>query len=284
MEEDTENEYIVNTTSKFAKRSNQGDIITDDIENGTLADKLADKTEIYVIYKDYEFSIKSDLTINFENIVDGDKTKKSIVLSSTEETITAGNNLTLTAITTPNNLEIEWSTDNNSIATVSNGVIIGVSQGEANIKATIKDTNISATCKITVTKSVAKIEDIYYNSLADAVNAVPTTEEEKTITLLDDTSEDIEIASGKNIIYNGGKYTLTGSIINTGILTINDGTITKNQYPITNNGSLNIQGGTIYTQSANAIVNHATLSISGGYIYNSSGSDYVLYNRFSRCI
>lgn len=284
LEEDTENQYIVNTTSKFAKLSNQGNIITADIENGTLVDKLVGKTEIYVIYKGYEFSIKSDLTINFVNIVDGDKTIKSIVLSSTEETITAGNTLTLTAIVTPHNLEIEWSTDNDSIATVTNGIVTGVSQGEVNIKATIKDTNISATCKIVVTKSVAKIDDMYYNSLSDAINAVPTTEEEKTIILLDNTSENIEITSGKKIIYNGGSYTLTGAIINKGKLTINNGTITKSQYPITNYGSLNIRGGNIYTQSANTIVNEANLNIYGGYIYSSSGNDYILWNRGVRCI
>ena len=77
------------------------------------------------------------------------KTETSILLNSTE---------TLTVTFTPNNAtdkEVEWSSDDATIASVENGVVTAKKIGVANITVkSKKNTSISATCKVTVKDNV----------------------------------------------------------------------------------------------------------------------------------
>lgn len=287
LNEDEENLYTIYFDSKTSKISNQGDIIEADIGDNSLSDKLENKDEIYIVYKGYEFKINKELSIYNEYSKEIKEEEKQLSLATSEENMVAGNTFTIDSTVAPSGLEIEWTTDKSSVATVEDGVVTAVAQGTANITATIKGTRISETCKITVKKAIAKIDEQYYASLSDAVASVPTTNEQKTITLLSNTSEDIVIASGKNIVYNGGSYTLSGSststtyitINNSGTLTINSGTITNGAYPVHNYGTLNVKGGTICSTSFNAIVNWGTANVTGGKIYNSSGNDRPVWQK-----
>ena len=51
------------------------------------------------------------------------------------------------------NQSVTWSSSNNSIATVSNGLVQGVSQGSATITVTTVDGGFTASCSVTVTES-----------------------------------------------------------------------------------------------------------------------------------
>ena len=65
------------------------------------------------------------------------------------------NELTLTATITPEdatNKTLIWTTSNASVATVKNGIVKGISVGEANIAVKTEDGNYSATCKVSVTE------------------------------------------------------------------------------------------------------------------------------------
>ena len=76
----------------------------------------------------------------------------NIQLNKTNITITKGKTRTLTATITPDNVTddtITWTTDNDEVATVSNGSIHGVENGTATITATTSN-GISASCKVTV--------------------------------------------------------------------------------------------------------------------------------------
>ena len=77
------------------------------------------------------------------------KTETSILLNSTE---------TLTVTFTPNNAtdkEVEWSSDDATIASVDNGVVTAKKIGVANITVkSKKNASISATCKVTVKDNV----------------------------------------------------------------------------------------------------------------------------------
>lgn len=76
----------------------------------------------------------------------------SITLSSSSESISAGDTLNLTATTSGGSGDVTWSSSNESVATVtSSGVITGVAAGNAIITA--RYSGASDTCLVTVTSS-----------------------------------------------------------------------------------------------------------------------------------
>lgn len=78
----------------------------------------------------------------------------SIDLSESEKTLTVGETFELTATVLPDNAfnkGLIWSSDNEQIATVENGVVMAVSPGECDIVCKSSDgSNVSATCHISV--------------------------------------------------------------------------------------------------------------------------------------
>ena len=78
----------------------------------------------------------------------------SLALDQSEVTILEGDTITLTPTILPSyatNQNIYWSSNNTSIATVSNGIVVGRSGGETTITARTADgTNLYAYCQVTV--------------------------------------------------------------------------------------------------------------------------------------
>lgn len=87
----------------------------------------------------------------------------SITLNQTSITLEKGQQFTLTATVTPSdatNKAVSWSTSNSSVATVNDGLITAVSAGSAEITAKTADgSNLSATCKVTVTDTYSGSSD-----------------------------------------------------------------------------------------------------------------------------
>ncbi len=105
----------------------------------TYTDSTGTKTDTYTI------------TVKSSGVTpEPEKHTTALTLDKTTATIKVGENLTLTATKTPSDSVdgISWSTDNSSIATVSNGVVTGVSPGTATITAT--SNGIPATCLVEV--------------------------------------------------------------------------------------------------------------------------------------
>ena len=96
-------------------------------------------------------SIKGPITV--KQLVTG------ISLSPTSATIETGKTQTLTVTITPSNASnknVTWKSSNTGVATVSNGVVTGVTPGTATITATAADgSGQSATCSITVKAALA---------------------------------------------------------------------------------------------------------------------------------
>lgn len=85
--------------------------------------------------------------------------EQTIKLDKTEITLDSEKMENLKATITPSNTEseIEWTSSNEKIVTVKNGVVTaGTTAGEATITATIKGTNIKATCTVKVTRTISK--------------------------------------------------------------------------------------------------------------------------------
>lgn len=86
---------------------------------------------------------------------------ESVNLDKTSLSINKGSNYTLTATITPSNAtnkSLTWKSDNEKVATVSNGKVTGVSEGTVTITVITEDGNYSATCKVTVTEVTNKDE------------------------------------------------------------------------------------------------------------------------------
>ena len=78
-----------------------------------------------------------------------------ISLNYDTATLYVGKTLTLTPTVLPSNASeksVSWSSSNESIATVDNGIVTGVAEGEATITATTTDGGLSAQCLFTIEK------------------------------------------------------------------------------------------------------------------------------------
>lgn len=88
----------------------------------------------------------------------------SISLNETEAEVEIGNQYTLVASILPANAatqNVVWTSSNEDIATVDNGVVTAIAEGETMISATTTDgSNISATCLIKVIPNHSGIEEI----------------------------------------------------------------------------------------------------------------------------
>ena len=79
-----------------------------------------------------------------------------VSLSQTTATIGVGETLTLTATVAPDNAankNVTWSSSNESVATVKDGVVTGKAAGMATITATTDDGGKKATCTVTVSNT-----------------------------------------------------------------------------------------------------------------------------------
>ena len=113
--------------------------------------------------------------------------------------------------------------------------------------------------------AVAEISGTYYTTLTGAIATV-TTSTPTTIRLVKNTSESITIASGRDITFDFGTYTLSNNVI--------DGPV------IVNNGNLTFISGNITSNGTQSIINNksgANLQITGGRI-EATGTKQAVQN------
>ena len=190
--------------------------------------------------------------------------------------------------------------ENNDVTVDLDGWYLNVS--DASTKAdenTTISSNVTYHAKWVATSKIAVIGNIKYDTLADAVSAVPTNGVKTTITMLNNTAEKVTIDSGRNVYLdlNGKKisypsdgtnaqvFTLGGS--SAGTLELTNGTVTSNKASgminVNTYGNLVVNTGTILnmTGTRQAIyVNGGTLEVLGGTITNKEqrGAIHVLGN------
>ena len=94
-----------------------------------------------------------------------------ISLDSSTKTVTAGDTVTITATITPSNATnkgIVWTSSDETVATVSGGIVTGVGDGTAVITAKTVDGGYTATCS--VTSMVVNLLDTSKSSVSNYVN------------------------------------------------------------------------------------------------------------------
>ena len=106
----------------------------------------------------------------------------SVSLNESSISIEAGSDETLVATVNPSNAtnqNVTWTTSDPTVATVSGGIVHGVSTGNATITVSTSDGNKTATCSVTVTASSGQ-QETGYSSVTIKPNdtfspALPTT-------------------------------------------------------------------------------------------------------------
>jgi uncharacterized protein YjdB len=91
-----------------------------------------------------------------------------ITLSQTEMSLVIGQAKALYPTIEPanaTNKAVTWSSDDETVATVQNGIVTGVSAGTTNITATTQDGGFSATCEVTVSYGIV---------LPESLNLIPS--------------------------------------------------------------------------------------------------------------
>ena len=95
----------------------------------------------------------------------GETAGASVTLDKDEITLETGGSYTLIAETSPTGAKIEWTTDNDKVATVENGKVTAVGVGVTVITAKID--GASAKCKVTVNKKTAEDDPLAEFGLND---------------------------------------------------------------------------------------------------------------------
>ena len=101
----------------------------------------------------------------------------SVSLSSNSETVKEGKTVTLTHTVYPTNAtnkNVTWSSSDTSVATVSSGVVTGISAGTATITVTTVDGNKTATCTVVVTAASAAGEETFSITYTDLPSTYQT--------------------------------------------------------------------------------------------------------------
>ena len=98
----------------------------------------------------------------------------AVTLDKATATVGVGGTLTLVPSVEPENAlyTLEWSSNDNEVATVENGVVTAVAEGEATITVTIAGTDYKAECVVTVEEIVAVPGDVNGTGVVDENDAI----------------------------------------------------------------------------------------------------------------
>lgn len=136
-----------------------------------------------------------------------------VTLDKTSASVKQGKTITLTATVEPAdavNKNVTWSSNDASVASVSNGVVTGVTTGNAQITATTVDGSHTASCTVTVTTSLPPVLIADFNDIASLDGtisphypngATPTRGENMYIELIKDPYSD-----GKCVAVSDGNH------------------------------------------------------------------------------
>ena len=136
-----------------------------------------------------------------------------VTLDKATASIEAGETTTLTETVAPSNATdktVSWSTSNSSVATVSGGVVTGVSAGTARITVTTNDGGYTAYCDITVTPATL-YDFVPATTLEPGKQYLITNGNTGSVYLLSVDSAGSGALAGISAAISNGKISITGA-------------------------------------------------------------------------
>ena len=155
-----------------------------------------------------------------------------VTLDPSEVTLEAGKTLTLNVSVEPEdatNTDVTWSSSDETVATVINGVVTAVAEGNATITVTTVDGEMTATCEVTVT---ATSEDDATTEETDA-----TTEETEVTTAGVPSSEDLATTEGTDVTTEETDATTAGAPSSEDMATTEGTDVTTEETDVTTAGA-----------------------------------------------
>lgn len=131
------------------------DIVSNDFDDFAFMRSVDAKTwsEVYSGYSLFDAALENPYA--FVKVTFTGATAPSVSVSPATATVAKDATTTLTAATDPQGAAVAWSSDDETVATVSNGTVTGVAAGTATITATLTDLfghTYTDTCEVTVTE------------------------------------------------------------------------------------------------------------------------------------
>jgi hypothetical protein len=144
---------------------------TEQVEYNASANAPEMSREGYVFIgwsSDEYMSVKGDTEVTAQYVAESEYARVSI--NRKKLSIMEGCEFKLKATITPTELAdtaLEWTSDDNTIATVYNGTVTGVAPGTCTITATVVNTGETATCVVTISSDLSKTITLNKNSYLD---------------------------------------------------------------------------------------------------------------------
>lgn len=140
----------------------------------------------------YNFDVLPPQTINVIGIT----------LDKSTVTVSTGSTETLITTISPSNAtnkNVTWKSSNTNIATVNNGIVSGVSNGNCTITVTTTDGNKIATCDVTVKIGTSSVASVSLDKTTHTLNVGETVQLNATVSPTD--------SSNKNVTWNSSDDT-----------------------------------------------------------------------------
>lgn len=198
-----------------------------------------------------------------------------VTLDKQTDSIEVGETTTLTETVAPSNAtdkSVSWSTSNSSVATVSGGVVTGVSAGSARITVTTNDGGYTAYCDVTVTPAVT-YDYVQTDTLVDGQEYLIANGNSGQVYIMSGEANGAQTLRGIAATVTNGKLTVTGAIQTSCLFTC--------QYETSGNSStafLKFGSNYLYTDSSNGLrVTAWTSSMSGRHWHYKAESKHLLW-------
>ena len=137
---------------------------------GVITGKKAGKTTVTVTTVDKELTASCEVTV--KNAETPHVSVESVNLNENSITIEEGKTKTLIATVMPENAtnkNIDWSSTDESVATVKNGVIEGKGPGKTTVTVTTVDKELKASCEVTVEAKTIPVDSIKLNKTSTTI-------------------------------------------------------------------------------------------------------------------
>ncbi len=172
--------YPANASNKKLIWKSSNDIVASVDSTGTITAKFIGKTTITVITEDGNYSASVVVNVDAAFVpVD------SIILSADSVELEVGGSAMLVAIVQPlnaTNQEIQWKSSNMAIVVVKDGLLVGVSEGQAKVTVTSVEGQASAECVVTVKKAKQDVTGVVLN--VNEITITPAKDEQLYATVL----------------------------------------------------------------------------------------------------